>query len=155
MSKSRETFLLRVEKGALVPDDRHTQERLRAKGYHFGDVLKATLSKPRNPAFHRLAHVFGQLCADNLDTFHGLDAHSVLKRLQFEADIACERMKMFVKPFGLIEVKFPKSLSFESMDDGEFYETFRKMCNWVSETYWPECTPEAIEDMASAMVEAA
>lgn len=155
MSKSRETFLLRVGKGTLAPDDEHTQQRLRAKGYHLGDVLKATLSKPRNPAFHRLAHAFGQLCADNLESFTGLPAHTVLKRLQYEGDIACDRMQMLVKPFGLIEVKLPKSLSFESMDDGEFYETFRAMCNHVSENYWPDCAPQQIEEMASAMVLAA
>lgn len=155
MSKKPETFLLRVTKGALVPDDRFTQERLRAKGYNFGDVLTATLKKPRNPQFHRLAHVFGQLCADNLDRFHGIDAHQVLKLLQYEGDIECERMMVNLKDFGMVEVRVPRSLSFDSMDDGEFYGAFRAMCNHVSKTYWPDCTPEQIEDMASAMVEAA
>jgi hypothetical protein len=155
VSKSRETFLLRVEKCALVPNDQHTQERLRAKGYHFGDVLTATLRKPRNPAFHGLAHAFGQIVADNIESFSGMPAHTVLKRLQYEGDISCEHMQMLVHPYGLIDVRLPKSLSFDSMDEGEFYETFRAMCNHVSKTYWPDCSPEQIEEMASAMVEAA
>lgn len=155
MSKGRETFLFHVGKGALVPSDSFTAERLRAKGYRFGDVLKATLTKARNPGFHRLAHAFGKLCADNIEEFSGLPAHSVLKRVQFEADIACERMQMFLKPLGLVEVKLPKSLSFDSMDEGEFRETFRAMCNHVAETYWQGCTAEQIEQMAAAMPEAA
>lgn len=155
MSKSRETFLLTVTKGALVPADNFTSERLRAKGYHVGDVLKATLTKARSPGFHRLAHVFGELVADNIDSFSGLPAHKVLKRLQYEGDIACEHMLMMVKPYGLVEVRIPQSLSFDSMDEGQFRETFRAMCNHVSATYWPDCTPEQIEQMAECMVEAA
>lgn len=154
MSK-RETFLLRVTKGALVPDDEHTQARLRAKGYHVGDVLSATLRQARNPGFHRLAHAFGRLCADNTDRFTGMDAHSVLKTIQFEADIACERMRVNLDALGMVEVRIPKSLSFESMDEGEFKEAFRAMCNHVAEKYWADCTPEEIQAMASAMPEVA
>lgn len=155
MSKKPETFMLVVTKGALVPADRFTQERLRAKSYHNGDLLTATLRKARSPGFHRLAHAFGKLCADNIEDFKNLPAHSVLKRVQFEADIACERMQMYIKPLGLVEVKFPKSLSFESMDEGEFQETFKAMCNHIAETYWQGCTAEQIEQMAQAMPEAA
>jgi hypothetical protein len=155
MSKPRETFLLRVVKGALAPADQLTQERMRAKGYHFGDELSATLRKARNPGFHRLAHVFGQMVADNLERFSGMDCHTVLKVLQYEGDVACDRLQVQLKGFGLVEVRVPRSLSFESMDEGEFKEMFRGLCTHVSENYWPECTPEQIEEMASAMVEAA
>ena len=47
MSK-RERILLRVERGALVPADAHSQQRLREKGYRVGDVLAAELAKPRS-----------------------------------------------------------------------------------------------------------
>lgn len=154
-SRYRELFLLEVAKGALTPVDGFTAERLRAKGYHIGDILSATLVKSRNPGFHRLAHAFGKLCADNIEAFANLPAHTVLKRIQFEADIACERMQMLIKPLGLVEVKLPKSLGFASMDDGEFKEVFRAMCNHVAETYWQGCTAEQIEQMASAMPDAA
>lgn len=151
----RETFLLRVSKGALVPDDSYTADRLRMKGYRIGDVLSATLRKPRSPGFHRLAHAFGRLCADNLDRFTGMNAHVVLKTVQYEADIACDRLSVNLSGFGLVEVRLPKSLSFESMDEGEFNETFKAMCRHVAEKYWHDCTPEQIADMASAMPEAA
>ena len=58
MSK-RERILLRVERGALVPADAHSQQRLRERGYRVGDVLAAELAKPRSPGFWRLAHRIG------------------------------------------------------------------------------------------------
>jgi hypothetical protein len=155
MSKKPETFMLIVQKGGLVPADRFTQERLRAKSYHNGDVLSATLRKARNPAFHRLSHAFGKLCSDNIERFRDTGAHQVLKLVQYEGDIACERMMVNLKGFGMVEVRVPRSLSFESMDEGEFTEVFRAMCKHVSDTYWQDCTPEQIEEMASAMPEAA
>lgn len=154
MSK-RETFLLAVEKGRLVPADPFTAERLRAKGYHVGDVLKATLAKPRNPKFNRLAHAFGKLCADNIERFDGMNAHAVLKAVQYEGDIACERMMVNLKGFGMVEVRMPQSLSFESMDEGAFRETYAAMCGHVSKTYWPDLSPEQIAEMAETMPDAA
>lgn len=155
MKRKPETFLLQVTKGALVPADGLTAERLRAKGYHVGDVLTATLRKDRSTGFHRLAHVFGKIVADNVEQFSGMNAHNVLKRLQYEADIACERMQVQLNGFGVVEVRTPLSLSYESMDDGTFREVFKSLCNHVAETYWPECTPDQIEQMALAMPEAA
>ena len=71
MSK-RERILLRVERGALVPADAHSQQRLRERGYRVGDVLAAELIKPRHPGFWRLAHRIGTLCAQNIDAFSSL-----------------------------------------------------------------------------------
>jgi hypothetical protein len=151
----QETFLLRVTKGALVPADQYTQERLRAKGYNTNDVLTATLRKDRSTGFHRLVHVFGQLCAENIDRFAGMNAHAVLKAIQYEGDIACERMMVNLKGFGMVEVRIPMSLSYESMDDGAFHEVYGSMCNHVADTYWPGCTQEQIEAMAETMKDAA
>ena len=154
MSKSKESFLLAVTKGALVPADNYTAERLRAKGYRMGDVLRATLAKPRNPRFHRLAHAFGKLCAENIERFEGMDAHKVLKTIQYEADIACERMTVKLPGLGMVEVRQTESLSFESMDEGRFREVYAAMCEHVSKTYWPELTPEQVAEMAETMPEA-
>lgn len=155
MSKKPETFLVAVTKGALVPADGLTKERLRAKGYHSGDVLTATLRKPRNPGFHRKAHAFGELVAQNIDRFHGINCHQVLKLVQYEGDIACERMMVNLKDFGMVEVRVPKSLSFESMDDGEFAEVFKKMCGHIADNYWHGLTADQIEQMVDIMPEAA
>jgi hypothetical protein len=151
----QETFLLRVTKGALVPADQYTQERLRAKGYNTNDVLTATLRKDRSTGFHRLVHVFGQLCAENIDRFAGMNAHAVLKAIQYEGDIACERMMVNLKGFGMVEVRIPMSLSYESLDEGDFREIFSAMCGHVAEQYWKGLTAEQVEEMTQVMVEQA
>lgn len=154
MSKAP-TYLLTVGKGALVPADANTVAALRAKGYRLGDELSATLKKARSPGFHRLAHQFGALLADNLEQFEGLDAHRVLKRLQIEGNVACDDVPLNFPGVGPCTYRVPRSLSFDNMDEGEFQEVFKAMCRHVARTYWPTCTPEQIAAMASAMPEAA
>jgi hypothetical protein len=155
MSKKPETFMLCVTKGALVPADGFTKDRLRAKGYHTGDILTATLRKARNPGFHRKAHAFGALVSQNIERFRDANAHQVLKLVQYEADIACDRMMVNLKDFGMVEVRQPRSLSFESMDDGEFTEVFKAMCKHVADNYWHGLTADQIEQMVECMPEAA
>jgi hypothetical protein len=49
-------------------------------------------------------------------------------------------------------VTIPKSLSFENMDEGEFNETARSMCRFISEKYWPALTPEQVQTMAESFI---
>jgi hypothetical protein len=149
-----ETLMLRVEKGRLVPADSYTVARIRERGYHVGDVLSAKLRKPRNPGFHRLAHAFGRLVAENIEAFSGMPAHSVLKRVQLEADIACDEMALNFPGIGPCTYRIPQSLSFESMDEGRFREVFKAMCDYIAEKYWHSLTSDQIEEMAGVMVEA-
>lgn len=154
-SRKKETFLLRVEKGKLVPDDGYTAKRLREKNYNFGDVLRATLTKPRNVGFHRLVHAFGALVADNIEDFQGMGAHTVLKRIQLEAGIGCDEM-LLRTPSGMQFIHLiPHSLSFADMDDGEFKEVYRQMCEFVSNKYWPDLDADQIAAMVELMPEAA
>lgn len=144
--------LWRVGKGVLVPHDAYTTSQLRAKGYHIGDVLSAELRKPRNPGFHGLAHRLGELIASNLDAFDGVEAHDVLKRLQIEANIGCDEIALNFPGVGPCSYRVPRSLSYESMDDGEFKGVIAGMCAYVSKTYWASLSPEKIEAMADAWV---
>ena len=146
-----ERFMLRVVKGCLEPADGYTRKRLRDKGYHLGDVLAARLTKPRNPGFHRLAHRFGQLVADNLEEFTGMDAHAVLKRLQWEAGIGCEEMGVKVPGIGFTTIRIPLSLSFASMDEGTFTEVFRGLARYVAAEYWEGMTVEQVQEMVEVM----
>ncbi len=153
VKRKPDTIWLRVEKGALVPADRYSQGKLRERGYCKGDVLSATLKKVNNPAFNRLHHRIGQLCVQNIEAFQGMDAHKALKKIQWEANIACEEMPVLVDGKIAAVMRFPLSLSFENMDDGERHEVVRAMCRWISNTYWPELSPEQVEEMADSFVE--
>lgn len=147
-----ERFPLRVVKGAFTPADISCQARLRDKGFKTGDLVFVEFRKPRNPKFHRLAHALGQLCAENIEAFNGMDPHRVLKRLQIEAQIGCEEMAIVVPGVGKCLHLIPRSLSFESMDEGEFHEVIAGFCRHIAGQYWPSLTPEAIEDMAGVMI---
>lgn len=153
--KKPERTMLRVIKGGLIPADEYSTNRLREKGYRVGDVVSAELRKPRNPGFHRLAHRIGSLVSENIESFQGMQAHKVLKRLQWEANIGCEEMGVNVPGVGMAMVRMPMSLAYESMEDGEFREVVAAFCNYISSRYWPSLSAEQIEQMADCMVEAA
>lgn len=148
----REKIYLRVDRGALVPADPCAASKLRERGYRIGDLLAAELVKPRNPKFNRLIHQLGQLVVGNIDAFAGLDAHCAIKRLQIEGRVACDEIGVMVANYGMVIQFIPRSLSFESMDEGEFLEAARGICRTIAERYWPTVSPEAIEEMAGCMV---
>jgi len=153
--RRNERIPLRVAKGSLVPADDLAASRLRARGYNLNDIVFAEIKKPRNPGFHRLAHRIGMLVSENIDVFTGMRAHDVLKRLQWEANIGCEEVVVQEANGDIRLIRWPLSLSFESMDQGEFREVVTAFCRHISETYWPDLDAETIEDMADSMVEAA
>lgn len=154
MSK-REKIYLRVVKGALVPADSYAESKLRERGYHLNDLLAADLTKPRNPRFNRLVHQLGQLVVANIDAFHGLDAHIAIKRLQIEGKVACDEIGIMVPGYGMVIQFIPRSISYVSMDEGEFQDAARGISRTIAERYWPDCTPEQIEDMAMVMIQEA
>ena len=151
MSK-RERIYFRVSKGALVPADNYVASRLRERGYHLNDLLAANLTKPRNPKFNRLVHRLGQLVVANIEAFAGLDAHKAIKRLQIEGKVACDEIGIMVANYGMVIQLIPRSLSFESMDEGEYQEAARGISRTIAARYWPDLDPEQIEEMAEAMV---
>lgn len=143
---------LRVIKGGFEPADGYSEGMLRARKYKMRDIVFAEIKKPRNPAFHRLAHAIGTLCAENIDDFRGLDPHKVIKRLQIESRLECDEVAHMVKGYGMVISLIPKSISFESMDEAEFKELMTGLCDFIAEEYWPTCTGEGIEKMAEAMI---
>lgn len=155
MSSKREKVYLRVAKGALIPADPYAASVLRDRGYHIGDLLAADLTKPRNPKFNRLVHQLGQLVVANIDAFAGLDAHTAIKRLQIEGKVACDEIGIMVPGYGMVIQLIPRSLSYQSMDEGEYQKAARGISRAIAERYWPDSTPEAIESMATCMIQEA
>jgi hypothetical protein len=157
--RKRERVLLRLEvangRAGFFAADGFTASRLKARGFRPGDEALAELTKARSPGFFRLVHQFGKLLADNLDAFADLDAHQVLKRLQIEANVGCDEIALNFPGVGPCTYRVPRSLSFESMDEGEFRLVFRDFSRHVVKTYWPTMTPEQVEQMAGLVAEAA
>lgn len=136
-----------------MPADPWAASELRQKGYKVGDVLGADLSKLRNPKFNRLVHRIGQLCVANIEEFHGLDAHTAIKRLQIEGKVACDEIGIMVPGYGMVIQFIPRSLSFDSLDEGEFNNAARAICRVIADRYWPNLSPDEIEEMAEVMVD--
>ena len=151
MSK-RERIYLRVAKGALVPADNYAASLLRSRGYAMNDLLAAELVKPRNPRFNRLVHRIGQLVVANIESFANLDAHQAIKRLQIEGKVFCEEIGIQVANYGTVIQLIPRSLSFESLDEGEYQQAARGICRTIAERYWPELDEDQIAEMAESFV---
>lgn len=153
-----EKFMLRVKRfqdgGGLVPADDFTTRRLREKRYKVGDLLAAELKKPRSPGYHRYAHRLGQMVVDNIEGFEALNAHQALKRLQLESGLECETMAIKVPGFGMVEQRLPRSLAFESMEDGDFRELIMGLCRYLVQEYWPGENAERVAELARALPEA-
>lgn len=154
MSK-REKLYLRVSKGSLVPADNYAQLKLRERGFKLGDLVAADLTKPRSAKFNNLVHQLGVLVTENIDAFQGLDAHTAIKRLQIEGKVACDEIGIMVPGYGMVIQFIPRSLSYASMDEGEYHEAARGICRTIAERYWKDATPEAIENMAGCMIQEA
>lgn len=148
----RERIYFRVDRGCLVPADNYAASKLRERNYRMGDLLAAELVKPRNPKFNRLVHRIGQLVVANIDAFAGLDAHRAIKRLQIEGKVFCEEIGIHVPGYGMLIQLIPRSLSFESLDEGEYQESAKAICRTIAERYWPDLDPEAIEEMAESFI---
>jgi len=148
----RERIYLRVDRGCLIPADPYAASKLRERGYKIGDLLAAELVKPRNPKFNRLVHRIGQLVVANIDAFAGIDAHKAIKRLQIEGKVFCEEVGIHVPGYGMLVQFIPRSLSFESLDEGEYQEAARQICRTIAERYWHDLSPEAVEEMAESFI---
>ncbi len=147
-------LMLKVIKGGFAPADTFTSSQLRERGYAINDIVAGVITKPRNPKFWRLAHGLGALVSENIESFAGMNAHKVLKRIQREAMIECDEFAFMVPGCGMVTQYIPRSLSFESMDEGMFNEVYAAMCAHIVKTYWPTETTERVAEMAELMVTA-
>ncbi len=147
----KRTVILRVQAdGSFRAADPASRQSLKSRGFRVGDELSAELKKPRNASAWKRAHALGTALIENTDDFANYeDSHSVLKRLQMETGVGCDTILFRVPGAGLIEQRVPLSMSFETMDDGEFNQVYARFAQHVIDTYWAEFTPEQVERTAA------
>lgn len=148
-----EPVYFKVIQGGLVPADSYAQTQLRNKKLKIGDVVRCDVRKLRNQKFNRLVHRIGQLVAENIEAFSGLDAHTCIKRLQIEGRIACDEIGIMVQGYGMVIQFIPRSMSFDSMDQAEYHDCAKRICRLIAERYWQGLEPEQIAEMAESMVD--
>ncbi|WP_414501280.1 hypothetical protein [Zymobacter sp. IVIA_12111.31 C1] len=91
--------------------------------------------------------------AQNIDDFNGKNAHDALKKLQTDSGVECDITHTDVPGFGVLVSKQPRSIAFDRMDQGRFFQLMSELCTYIAKTYWPHCTEEQIEEMALAMIQ--
>lgn len=51
----------------------------------------------------------------------------------------------------LVTIAIPRSLSYDSMDEIEFKQVIKGICQYMAARYWPTMSPEQIEEMAESI----
>lgn len=141
-----------IERG-LQPADRWAEKEFKSKRLKVGQVVYATINKLRSRGLNRLVHRVGKLCVENIEAFEGMDSHAVIKRLQIEANVACEEIGVLLPDGDMVIYRVPRSISFDSMDEAEFRDVGRALCRYIARRYWVGLAPEQIEVMAGSMVD--
>ena len=152
---SRRIPMVVTEDGTLRPYDEMSAAECRRRKLGVGMIVSVDLKQSRDPRAWARIHKLMQLLIQNLDDFANWDAHDALKRIQFEADIGCERMEVMVKNYGAVTQRWPKSLAFDQMEEGEFQGVYRAICQYIIDTYWAGMTVDQINDMANLVGAAA
>ena len=148
-----EKLPFRITNGGFEPADGYVAAQMRKRGYNIGDLVFCVVTKPRTHGLNRLVHRIGGLVAANIEAFAGLDGHAALKKIQIDGNIACDEHVIDLPGVGRCKVISPNSLSFDSLDEGQFREVARAMCRFIAGTHWHGMTPEAIEKMAESFVD--
>lgn len=135
----------------LCADSSIDQFICREREYRAGDQVRCEIKKARNVKFHRLVHALGRMVSEQVDEFHGLDAHTTIKRLQLDASVCCSYEAFDIPDLGRVMRQIPESISFDYMTEERFREFWRGICQHLIEKYWPGLTEEAIEQMTGLM----
>lgn len=137
----------------MVPAGSADAGALRERGVKTGQQLRADVTLPRNYEFHKLGHKLADLVRESIPGFEGLDAHQTFKKLQRESEVECDVTLTEIPGLGTLRSVQPKSMAFDRMEQGDFYQMVRGISTHIATTYWPQCTPEEIEEMIDLMPE--
>lgn len=137
---------------ALIPASGIDKRLMNERRIHVGEDIRVAIARRRNVGFHRLAHAIGALVVDNVDEFRDLDAHAAFKRLQGETGVCCEESEIDLGPLGKAKVSTPRSIAFDQMDEADFRGLVDAVYRRIAERYWPDMTPDAVEQMVEMSI---
>jgi hypothetical protein len=149
---TREKILMRYEGGCCVPVDYYYSDLLKKRGFKVGDVFAIDPTKPRDVTKHRKIHRLCAMFAENIDAYHGMDSHEVLKTIQRTAKIECDFETVIIPEVGELIRVIPKSISFDSMTNEEFDNLYKCVCRHVGEKHMDGLAVEKVEEMVRLFV---
>lgn len=152
MSKKGNWINMVVRTGHLVPADSYAVDALHNLNLKKEQHIQIQIHQIRNKGTWKHVHNIAKLCIEHIEDFSNYHrSHDVLKRLQFEGNIACDELAATLdEEVGLKIFRVPRSLAFDCMGDDEFEEVYAAMKKYICDRYWPDMTPEGIEEMAEA-----
>ncbi len=144
--RKREPIFLRVTpQGTFEPASELYRQMLRAKGFTVGEVVKAELSRPRNPKHHRLVMALLQKVLDNADGLMTMDQLLTIVKIKMG------RAVPFTDSATLKVYWVPESIAFDSMDQAEFEEFWKDLCTLVARDYFPHLSTVQVAELAEMM----
>jgi len=143
--RRKEPLYLRVQEGGRLVAASGFYERQLLERFHVGDLVKAELTKPRNPKHHRLVMSVVQMVLDNQDGLQTVDQLLTILKIKLGrcvpyVDAATGRAYYVVE-----------SISFDSMDQSEFEVFWNDLCKVVARDYFPTMTREQVAQLAERM----
>jgi hypothetical protein len=139
--------------GRFAPADMPSRRLCKDRGMKVGHEFVAYLYAPRDPEQWAKAHQLATYLLENLEEFHGLDSHAVLKKLQLDSGHGCELQEIDLGALGKHCIKVPKTLAFGWMDDTEWTAIYRGMCNYIVTRGWlGEIDADAVVAMQKLML---
>ena len=131
------TIMLAKKLRALYPVDEAGEDWLRRLAQ--GEIIEATVRRPRNMAFHRKFWALASLCWTQTND---RARYPTVEALVTDLKIAtghCDRRTVVLDGAQML-VLTPRSISFAAMDDSEFAAFYDRVCDYVAVNVLPGVT---------------
>ncbi len=139
--------------GSWIPADRASNNLAKDRGLlHSGVEVIGYLYQPRDGKQWRKIHALGSLLAQSVDEFHGWNSHDVIKKVQLDANVACENEEIDLGKLGVFSRRVAKSLAFGFMDESEFTGVYREISVYIGKKYFGFLGPEAEGEIAKLLL---
>jgi hypothetical protein len=129
--------LLKTHNNRLSPADGQAEQYLTK--VPFGELVMCTVTRPRNPKFHRKLMSLFQLVYENQERYNNFERFR--KEIVMRAGFYEEHTHLT----GQVSY-IAKSLAFDKMDETEFSDLYDKCCAVIIQYFWPDITQHQLEE---------
>lgn len=133
---------LKKHRGSLVPSLPEDEDKLTK--WKFGEVLKVTITKPRNSQFHRKFFALINVA------FYNQEKYTNIEDFLTEIKLKIGHYQEHITTKGVV-VYMPKSISFANVDEMTFQIIYDKTVRVIINDFMPT-TPAELEKMTNELL---